>query len=668
MDTKLSMTTEADENFETYSLLWLDAAVNDSNQNLQAQKKLRQTINHLKTFEDVHLCMRYILSLNDHDRIVLIVNGKLGKLIVPKIVHLRQIISIYVYCYDLQTHQQWAKLYSKVKGVFTKLSELINQLKNDQIQRHHSKIDDSLLINIFNSSQSIEEQSTTDLNGQFLHFQLLVDCLIRMTSTPKDRDELIQLCSQLYKDNKFELKILKEFERSYTPERSLWWYTRHSFLHRLLNKALRVQNIDLLYLFRFFIRDIEQLLAKNKCKVPIRVFRAQVMSKAEIRLLNRSVGKIISMNSFLSTSLNRQRARSFLSLADITNDVEEVFFEIDADPRTQNIKPFSNITALSYYPDEEEILFMVGSIFKINKVRQDSHGIWIIQLSLCSFDDHQLQSLFQHMKNEPGDKETNLLKFGRILRKMGKFDYAEKYLLRLAEQLPPYHGDIVDCYFQLGSVAYNKGDYEASLKWHKKLLEIDMQRIEVDHPRMASNYNSIATVYAQKGDYQAALDAFNKALTICKRIYGENHYDVASCLNNMGNVYQKEKRYYEALDAYQKSLTIWEKCLPINHPHLGDAYGNIGVLQRILGNKELSLEHFQKSLKIRTQSLPAQHPDIAFTLRNIGLAYEDMNEYDRALTYYKKAAAVLRQAFITTHPYVMEIRNDIVRVINKIDQ
>ena len=57
MDTKLSMTTEADENFETYSLLWLDAAVNDSNQNLQAQKKLRQTINHLKTFEDVLVCL-----------------------------------------------------------------------------------------------------------------------------------------------------------------------------------------------------------------------------------------------------------------------------------------------------------------------------------------------------------------------------------------------------------------------------------------------------------------------------------------------------------------------------------------------------------------------------------------------------------------------------------
>ncbi|CAF1179093.1 unnamed protein product [Adineta steineri] len=665
METTLPNTTEADPSFEIYSLIWLDSSVNDSSQNIQAQNKLRQIINHLKVFEDDQQCLRYIQSLNKHDRVFFIVNGKLGQLIVPKLARFTQIISIYIYCFNQQTHQQWAQYYPKIKGVFTKFSELMTKIKSEQVQRHHSKIDDSLLINIFNSGNSTEEQSTSDLNGEFLHSQLLIDCLIRMKSSARDEDELVHLCKQLYKDNRFELKILKEFQRQYSPDQSLWWYTRHSFLHRLLNKALRVQNIDLLYLFRFFIRDIEQQLEKNKCQVPIRVYRAQVMSKGEIQLLRKSVGKIISMNSFLSTSLSRHRARSFLSLVDVTLDVEQVFFEIDADPRIENIKPFSNITALSYYPDEEEILFMVGSIFKINKIRKDSHGIWIIQMSLCSFDDHQLQSLFQHMKNEPGEKETNLLKFSRILRKMGKFEYAEKYLLRLVNQLTRDHPDIVDCYFQLGSVAYHKGDYEASLKWHRKLLEFDMQTLDVDHPRMASNYNSIATVYAQKGDYEAALDAFNKALTICKRIYGENHYDVASCLNNMGNVYQKEKRYYDALDFYQKSLAIWEKCLPDNHPHLGDSYGNIGVLQRFLGNKDLSLEYFQKSLQIRTKSLPAQHPDIAFTLRNIGLAYEDKGDIDRALAYYKKAAAVLRYSFISTHPYVTEITNDIQRVSNK---
>jgi hypothetical protein len=41
-----------DDNLETFSLLWLDAQVNTTKDNRQAQEKLRQIINHLKTFDD----------------------------------------------------------------------------------------------------------------------------------------------------------------------------------------------------------------------------------------------------------------------------------------------------------------------------------------------------------------------------------------------------------------------------------------------------------------------------------------------------------------------------------------------------------------------------------------------------------------------------------------
>ena len=70
--------------------------------------------------------------------------------------------------------------------------------------------------------------------------------------------------------------------------------------------------------------------------------------------------------------------------------LNEFFFEIDADPQIGNIKPFSNITSFSFYPNEEEILFMVGSIFRLNNVFKDIDGIWIILMSLCSSDDNQL--------------------------------------------------------------------------------------------------------------------------------------------------------------------------------------------------------------------------------------------------------------------------------------
>jgi len=102
------------ENLETFSLLWLDASVNATEDNRAAQDRLRKIINYLKTFEDLQKCLDYIHSLSADDRIVLIVSGRYGRDLVPQICHLRQISSIYVYCTDVRENRNWAKHYSKV--------------------------------------------------------------------------------------------------------------------------------------------------------------------------------------------------------------------------------------------------------------------------------------------------------------------------------------------------------------------------------------------------------------------------------------------------------------------------------------------------------------------------------------------------------------------------
>jgi hypothetical protein len=102
------------ENLESFALLWLDAQVNTDKGNRHAQKQLRNIINHLKTFDDEIQCEQYISRISSQDRVVLIVSGRLGQNIVPRIHHLRHIISIYVYCRDKPTHEQWAKNFKKV--------------------------------------------------------------------------------------------------------------------------------------------------------------------------------------------------------------------------------------------------------------------------------------------------------------------------------------------------------------------------------------------------------------------------------------------------------------------------------------------------------------------------------------------------------------------------
>jgi len=103
----------------------------------------------------------------------------------------------------------------KVTAVIVGLDELIHRIQTDRHQRKHNKIDESLPICIIYPNDVGHGQSTTDLSGQFLHSQLLIDCLINMKSNANDKRELISLCKQRYEGSSMELKNVKEFEREY---------------------------------------------------------------------------------------------------------------------------------------------------------------------------------------------------------------------------------------------------------------------------------------------------------------------------------------------------------------------------------------------------------------------------------------------------------------------
>jgi hypothetical protein len=119
------VTSKVTENLETYGLLWLDASVNSLQENIQAQQQLRSSINHLLTFEDDQQCLQYIQSAPKDDRIILIVSGRFGRIIVPQIVQLRQIISIYVYCIDEKANEQWTLHFSKVSTFQITLTQFL---------------------------------------------------------------------------------------------------------------------------------------------------------------------------------------------------------------------------------------------------------------------------------------------------------------------------------------------------------------------------------------------------------------------------------------------------------------------------------------------------------------------------------------------------------------
>ncbi|CAF2713672.1 unnamed protein product [Rotaria sp. Silwood2] len=650
-----------DNNLETVYLIWLDAVVNQLQENIDAQQQIRSIINHLKTFQNVQDCEKYINQTSKDDRILLIVSGQLGQEIVPRIHHNRQIFSIYVYCMNKAKNEEWAKHFQKVtiKGVITEFNDLLNQIQLDHSKRIENRVDEPFIINI-SKCNDIKDKSTKELNGEFLHSQLLMDCLLRMKPNSTDKNELIKLCKKFYENNPTELSLVKEFEKNYSSDRALWWYTRDSFIYRLLNKALRIQNIDLLFLFRFFICDVEKQLKSCQCSSSTRVYRGQLMSIDELNQLKMSLGEYISINSFFSTSLNRQQAIQFLNEYNYSHNLQKVLFEIDANPHLDRLKPFANITSKSFYSHEQEILFMFSSIFRLTNIKQEQNGLWIIQMVLSNHNDENMKKLFDNIKNEYSgiNDQTSLLSFGNILYQMGKYDLAEKYFHRLLKDLPNNHDDISKCYYSLGVLALIKDNYDLSLNWHEKSLK----NLKPSDSHLADNYHCIGCIYQKKECFKNALEFYNKALNIWYNTFGDNNYQIADCLSNMGCLYEKEQNYSKALESHKKALSIRKKYLPKDHPDFGASYNNIGNVHFCLQEYDLALENYEYALKIKTKSLPSKHSSLASTLENIGLVYEQKKTYKKALEYYEKAADIFRETFSSNHSHVIDIEQSIKRI------
>ncbi|CAF0751072.1 unnamed protein product [Adineta ricciae] len=655
---------EQSKNLETFSLVWLDAAVNDSIENVEAQQRLRKCINHLKTFQDGDECIQYIQS-QPKDRFVLIISGRLGRDIVPRIHNLRQVYSIYVYCLDKERNERWAKSYAKIKDVINKLGELESQIRTNHEQRCHININEPLPVTFFLTNCD----NSKEVNENFLYSQLLIEYLLHIKPIASDEKELITLCKNEYKGNDSELNILREFEIDYSSDRALWWFTRDTFVYRLLNKAFRIQNLDLLLMFRFFIRDVQRLIEQNKCTSSLRVYRSYLMSSDEIELFKSSTGEFLSINSYFTTNINRQQTLDYLSHADMTSELEKVLFEISADPNTDPQKPFCNITPFSFFMGEDQILFTLGSIFHLISVHQqedENQRIWIIRMKLSTNKHKLLKFHLEPLKLLYSTEQMDLLTFGKVLRKMNKFDDAEKFYRRLLKELPSNHINLADCHYGLGLVNDEKGDYESSLEWHQQAIAIRQQTLKTNDPNLACSYNSIANTYQKKGDYRHALEFYNKALSVWKKAYGENHPDVAMCLNNMGCVYENEKKYSQALECHQKALTIKSQHLPDDHINLSATHNNLATVYGCIGQLDSALEHFTKSLNIKYKALSTNHPDIALSLKNIGLVYEMKGDFLQAKTQYEKAATMRRCILPSNHPDVIRIEQDIKRVTSKI--
>ncbi|CAF1248730.1 unnamed protein product [Didymodactylos carnosus] len=424
-----------------------------------------------------------------------------------------------------------------------------------------------------------------------------------MKHAANDRQELINLCKKPYVGNHIELELLKESEETYSPEEAVRWYTRDSFIYKMLNKALRVQDMDTLIAFQSIRR----------------VYRGQLMSKDELDGMKLIIGKYLSLNSFLSTTLIPNVAFEFiLNVALATNDLCRVLFEIDIDPALINVKPYADISLHSFFKREAEILFMLGSIFKIKDINTRSDGISVIKLELASINNNsELQQLSDYMKQNLAE-EPNLTSLGLALKEMGQYENAKKCYERQANEIDHKNPlEVAAYYTNLGNVAYAEGNYDLAIVYHEKVLKLFQLSINCDKYK-AMSYNNLAIAYHDKCDYEKALFYHNQALNIYKEMYGnDDHLNLANVYFNVGLTCNAQEKYEDAITNFELALEIQTKLLPLYHFDIANTLANLATPYAHTGDSKTAFEFLQTADRIYCHALPSTHPDVIFNKEKI---------------------------------------------------
>ena len=434
--------------------------------------------------------------------------------------------------------------------------------------------------------------------------------LLQIKSTLVDRRALLKICRKQYENNDNELEQIQEFDHLYCSSKALNYFFEQKFLYRLLIKALHRVDIEMLYLLRFFLQDLNEEM-KNCSTVCFPVYWAQFMTNEQIDLLKRST--TFRLNSFVIAQLNRDKVLRTLQNSSNTNNLQGVLFQIE-----------SNQIGREY---NDEILFPLTAHFRVRSIDYQQK-IYFVTINVC------------HMNSSTSKKQRTPLQFVDYLRQLAQFDQAEKLVRLLFKQYPKLNGQLYDA---LGRIAQDKGLYELSLDYYFKSLE------NVSARNRANCLNNIGCAFDYLGEYENALQYYSQALTLFKT---DLHQSM--CLNNIGITYAKNHQHQQAFQCFHRSLSIGERMLSENDFRIGISYTNIAVLQSTIGQFDLAFQHYQQAL----QNFFLNNCQMfeAIVHQNMGKAFQQQNQLNRALQFYQMA----QNKFISVnHPNLFHVQQQI---------
>ena len=498
----------------------------------------------------------------------------------------------------------------------------------DQLEKDLLVVDSSLT-NIV----SIAKDGTGDSNFSF--GQVLKEILLDTDDNTKLKQELLEFCREEYAGNVVQLKFIDQFDKQFQPDEAIRWYRRQdAFLFKMLSRAFRTLNPDILFKLRFFIQHLHRQLKSNILSSSLTVYRTIPIAKENLEQLRQHQDGFLSFNQFLLVSKTAETKK--LSSKKLGNKLVQFQMEIGSTIPRAEMKSNSN-----------ELLLTAGLVFRIAKVEYIDGETTVVKLTS---NDDILKAAQPWIKTlrEATRAPHPLIRIAKLMKHVSDMHYTEYFCLMLMNDSSSKNSEATNLtagglFHSLGTFYYETHQYERALVQLQNSLTVYLRVLSPDDIKLSPTYNNIGSILHKQGFDEKALVYHRKAYDIQTKSINPDINSVAAYAANIASVLIKLGQYEEAVSYLQRDLKIQQHLHPDgDHLTLAIKYHNLAGAQFRMQKFEDALENYKKCVQIELKLHPATHPTVSTTYFNMATAYEGLGQLDEALETIDKAIERLR--------------------------
>ncbi|CAF1416142.1 unnamed protein product [Didymodactylos carnosus] len=629
-NTVLALIDAATDSNQDFNAIYLNSSYSENDED---HTKLKRIFNNLKLFRQSWEYIRYLVQNKAKSQIILIVSNVLALQIISLVHDRPEILHIYIQCQNEQEQQYWTeKNYLKTRNkifidknlLYEHLKAFVINEKDHEENLTYKKILPKLTYFNEKNDKNCAIKNLNKYSIDFIWFKLIIEILLKMTNIDRAKQIMIQVSRgyyrKYYRDNdrkengKKENDNITEFELDQTTsDNAIRWYTRPCFCYRLTNKALYI-------LYKQNHKD---------ALTPIVLYRGKILSSITLQNLKDNIGGLVSMNGFISTTSVEQVADIYCSRdQQNSSNYEQTFFRLNIGINSQ--VPYASIQEQSQIPDEDEVLFSVGTVWRIKSVDRDEDKVWNIVLDLVAEYDQCCIELTTYLKEQLGE-ETTLLTLGNFLSELGEYEKAIRYYKILLNELPDDDSERGTIYNKLGYLWYEQGEYSLAEEYYRLAIHYLKDKEDEDININDNPFESINVLVSNSTNQLLAADSFPSSTTTTSRFRSfddridlitkplkANHSSAGKIRNNQGLVYYGYGDYKTALGYYEQARNLFE-AEPAKNAcalDLSAVYNNEGVIYFNQGKYQDALDSFEKAITTASKQFPSKHPWILDYIKN----------------------------------------------------